>query len=342
MEKNRWNGIVRVFKDCNDLSRNWGEGHYITGAPPLVKLQKKISDRFGEDWSTLVTSQGMTAISTVINFLTKSGDTIALSKDVYPGTFLWLDELEKKGCLKVRKFSPDKPAELQEILKDGDIRLVFTEGIGNSPTMPVADIPKIQKLCTKYLCVLVIDTTSTPFFVPAFDSKTILVGSLTKYECPNDDLMGGWISANPDLIRELGGTMEYRKSAMVPEVAEHYLRTIAGTARRYQGHCDNAKILAGICEKHPAVAQAWYPSMARGGMLHLKLKGGEKAAQFADRLTGDWEIGVSFGSDKWRVVPFIGELAKYVGTEGIVRIASGRVNPRKNIAVFKRALDSLV
>ncbi len=362
-----WEGIVRFFPRCGEMTKSWSKGHYLVGAPAQEKLQLLL-EREVTSRTTITTTRDMTAIESVIMSLVRAGETIACSVDVYPGTRAYLEELKSQGYLsEIRWFDPSDP---EISLNHGQPKLIFVETFGNARQMRTVDISALLAWKEHHLpdSYLVVDTTFTPFFMPPFRQDVVVVCSMTKYFQPGDEQMGGFVAGYGETIEKIRSSRIYQNLAMLPSVAEYFLGQLQrGKAREYyQLHCRNARTLAEICQGHPAVQEVWYPGLQihpqfnlvvrdheglGGGVFYLQLWGGEKAAiQLANELAANygetrWHIAVSFGSADWRIFPFIGEVLRAgAGCEGLVRIASGRIDHEPNIhfEAFKRALDSLV
>ncbi len=357
-----WHGLVCSFGSCEQMQKEWGQGHYVTG-PETQVLEQRLTDRFG--LTTVVTNRGMTAILAAIYAFTKMGSTIACSTHVYPGTLLQLAELQDRG-LNVIWFDPsDLEAFREKVLVSPNLDIVLLETIGNSKEMPVVSPEEfhevIQKSGFSSETKIILDTTFTPgFTVRLSRPNLIILGSLTKYEQPEDEFMGGRISASKEDIAKIRSTRFFANVAMLPEVAAYYNRVIDETDERYEAHTKNALTIASLCESHPAVRSVFYPGLdshpqcklvqsfyrgMAGGVLYIQLKGGNSAAtKLCDRLVADnWTIAVSFGSTDWRLFPFIiKEHVDFIGgCEGVIRIASGREDPQAHICVLKSVLDDL-
>lgn len=357
-----WNGGVRYFDNCSEMATAFssGEGHYFVDHPEVKKLEAALTERYG--MPTIATSHGMTAIMAIVYTLGHS--SVVCSRDVYPGTTLELQELNRIGLDYLKKlawFDPTDPASLKEAIDDTGSKLAIIETIGNSQYMPVADIDELIDVIDDNDCLLVIDSTCTPLWGKLPSGGHLLdVGSLTKFDQPDNEVTGGRISGSQEVIDKICSTRHYRNVAMSPSTARHFNASLHDTAARYDTHCLNATTVAHLCEEHPAVSKTWYPGLeshpgkvlanlyhsSYGGILYVQLVGGERAAiklcnQLADSNERDWKIAASFGSPDWHLLPFIGTLAKYVKGEGVVRIAPGRANCDPNISALKQALDNL-
>ena len=357
-----WSGGVRNFQSCEQLEREFMVAHYFDGAPAQAELERRLSDWLGRP--TVCCSQGMAAVESVILTLTDADSVVACSEDVYPGTRRTLSQLKESKRLKgVVWFDPSDIHQFERMLKRNSISLLFIETIGNAKQMRVADWAKMAALCDGRSIWLVIDSTFTPALKVDLPD-VILVTSMTKYDQDGDDLMGGRISADEAVIRQIRNSRFFQNRRMSGGVAEGYLAEgdPANIEERYFFHSQGALALAEIANNHPAVEAVWYPGLKThpghevvsrlyaaqaGGVLYLQLKGGEEAAcKLSDKLADDsyneWVIAVSFGGFKWRVLPWIGFLRQYCDCDGLLRIASGRAKPDINLGAFKCALDKLV
>jgi methionine-gamma-lyase len=351
-----WKGITRHFESCEDMTEAWDGGHYLVGHPHITELEGKLTARY--NMPTAVTNRGMTAILTTVLAL---GRTVACSNQVYPGTKIQLEEWARDGKIQITWFDPTDIASLHRAINALSPSVVLAETIGNSPHMPVANIDHLLNAITDSQHP-VVDSTLTPLWKPPHHKKLVVVGSLSKYDQPRHDYMGGYISAPAETLQRVRSSRFYGNVAMLPVVAQQYSICLKQTPRKYQQHSRHAKRIAAACNCHDAVQHAWHPGLnshpqheiaaeqlgeSLGGLLYIQLKSGEKAAiQVCDYLASksqrDWTIAASFGSNNWSVLPFIGKFAAYVGQQGIVRIAPGRNNAHLNTAALKKALDSLL
>jgi len=363
-----WNGIVKAYSSCADMAAGWEVGHYVVGHPTVRRLETVMAEMLSLPVAT--TNRGMTAIMAAILALTKAGDTIVCSQAIYPGTRIWLKEMESQERINVVWWNPTDYEELQKFFDSPQRhlapRLIFVETIGNAPSMPVADMARLNCLAQEQGALVVVDTTFTPLWRSPESGNMVVVGSMTKYHGYGDDLMGGYIAARSKVLKRVTATRFYQDVVMLPSVAQAFRDQVGGLYDRYRGHSANAYAAASVMKKHPAVAEVFYPGLparrddsavmqicwrvgAVGAVFFARMKGGEAAAiKLADALAnrGDWELAVSFGSGRWRVFPFVGELAQHVGAQGIVRISAGYDSlgelAAPNLAVLKSALDALL
>ena len=355
------NGIVCEYGSTSEMFANWGE-HYITGSPAAVQLEKKLEETLG--MPSLLTTRGMTAImASIFPFLPAK---VVLSREVYPGTKILLQEWEKASLLSLSFFDPDNLDQLENLLGDplseaNDFAIVFAESIGNSREMKVADVPAILALCKKYGAMLVVDTTFTPFVKFEADSALIVVGSMTKYEQPKDDWTGGRISSTSKNIQTIRDTRMFGNMAMSPDVAGFYLEAIRDARERYELHSRIAMELADACKVLRPIQDVFYPGLdnhagyeivrdgyggVAGGVFYIVFKGGDKAAiafcDFLAQKSEHWKIAVSFGSGDFRVFPVTERHSAFFDyVPGLVRISTGRNDPMGAFTDMLAALNSL-
>lgn len=358
-----WTGITRSFKSSFEAKKHWTEGHYLTGSPPQRELEEQLQKKYSSP--SLVTNCGITAITIAIHALTRPGDTVACSRAIYPGTRALFEELKAEKRLKLSWFNPEEFDCLRTKMREGRIKLVFLETIGNAVYMPVASINTLAIMAECYHCKVVVDSTLTPEWMPPggkYSETILLVGSMTKYEQPNDIWMGGRISGCESDIIRIKSSCAYQRAAMLPQAASYYLKNLAGTEARYRTHSAAALDVANICQEHSAVQVVHYPGLKShpdyyhikndygglaGGLLYLEFTDPERAdKRFCNCLTEgglNWEIAPSFGSKNWRVVPFTDEpLRNFVDRDGVMRIATGRIHREQNLEALQKALELLV
>src|SRR5205085_2343619 len=117
--------------------------------------------------------------------------------------------------------------------------------------------------------------------------------SATKYLGGHSDLVAGAVMGSAELIDRVRRTLNHYGGSLDPHTGFLLARGIKTLALRVRAQNDNATALAGFLAGHPQVAAVNYPGLAShpdhrhaaellsgfGGMLSLRLRGGEAAAQ---------------------------------------------------------------
>ena len=160
---------------------------------------------------------------------------------------------------------------------------------------------------------LVVDNTfASPYLQqPLALGADVVVHSTTKYLGGHSDVVGG---ALVGADAELGEGLAYHQNAMgaVPGAFDSWLvlRGAKTLGVRMDRHCANAAAgRRSCCGEHPAVAHVLYPGLPEhpghevaakqmrdfGGMVSLRLAGGEQAALELCRRTRVFTLGESLG-----------------------------------------------
>jgi cystathionine gamma-synthase/cystathionine gamma-lyase/cystathionine beta-lyase len=143
--------------------------------------------------------------------------------------------------------------------------------------------------------VTVIDNTfaSPVNFKPLTAGFDLCCHSGTKYLGGHSDLVAGAVMGSAELIGRIRHTLNHYGGSLDPHPGFLLSRGIKTLALRVRAQNDNAMALARFLAGHPAVAAVNYPGLPShpdhghaakllsgfGGMLSLRLRGGEAAAE---------------------------------------------------------------
>jgi cystathionine gamma-synthase len=242
----------------------------------------------------LAFASGMAAEDCLLRTVCAPGDRVLIPDDAYGGTYrLFAKVLDRWGV----RHTPVRfaiAAAVQDALEEGPARLVWIETPTN-PLLGIADIAAIADLAHEAGALLVVDNTfASPYLQrPLARGADVVAHSTTKYLGGHSDVVGGaLVVADP----ELGERLAYHHNAIgaVAGPFDAWL-TLRGTrtlAVRMDRHCANAARIAAAFAAHPAVADVLYPGLPAhpghevaakqmrgfGGMVSLRLRGGEEAA----------------------------------------------------------------
>jgi cystathionine beta-lyase/cystathionine gamma-synthase len=212
--------------------------------------------------------------------------------------------------------------------------------------------------------VTVIDNTfATPVnFRPLDAGFDVVFHSATKYLGGHSDLVAGAVMGGAGMIEQVRETLNLFGGSLDPHAGFLLARGIKTLALRVQAQNANALALARFLEDHPAVAAVNYPGLAShpdhahadtllsgfGGMLSLRLRGGEQAAQaLVDAVTLAYAAPSLGGVETLITRP---AATSHAGmspedrdrlgiTADLVRISSGIEGTQDLIGDFDRALD---
>lgn len=277
--------LIRQGKDAGFVYTRWHN-------PTRAALEETFASLEGCERAVSFSS-GMAAISTTLAALTKTGDHVVASPDLYGGTFSVARRFLERIGVDVTFAASHRAADLLAATSR-KTTVVYAESIGN-PTVSVPDLDMLGRECRERGIALVVDNTfASPYLCnPGAFGAQVVVHSTTKYAGGHHDLTGGIacgpagaIAAVRDLSIDLGGTAS-------PFDAWLTLRGLATLALRMERHCANALALACMLESHAKVARVWYPGLRshpdhevasrvlRGfsGMLAFELVGGLDAGR---------------------------------------------------------------
>ncbi|NLM05437.1 MAG: O-acetylhomoserine aminocarboxypropyltransferase/cysteine synthase [Tissierellia bacterium] len=205
------------YDTSEDLARvfSLSEGGYMysrLGNPTVAVLEEKIAALEG-GVKGVATSSGMAAsFFSVIN-ITRAGQNIIATSNVYGGTMtLFTFELKNMG-IEVRFVS--ERASKEEILAscDENTRLIFAESLSN-PSLDVLDFEEFAGAAKEAKIPLIVDNTfPSPFLCRPLDhGANIVVHSTSKYIDGHGSCIGGMIID--------GGNFDWKSSGKFPELTE--------------------------------------------------------------------------------------------------------------------------
>lgn len=246
--------------------------------------------------SALLFSSGMAAAMAIVQSL-QPGDHIVAPKVMYWGLRNWLVKFCKNWGLNLDLFDLADPAALSRTVQPGKTRLIWVETPCN-PTWDVVDIAAAAQVARDAKAKLVVDSTvATPVLTRPIElGADIVMHSATKYLNGHGDVVAGLLAtARNDSfwehiaeVRSHGGAIAGSFEAWL---LQRGMRTLFLRVRQASV---SALAIARHFEAHPKLAAVLYPGLkvhagheiakrqmqgGFGGMLSLRVKGGESAAR---------------------------------------------------------------
>jgi len=236
----------------------------------------------------LAFSSGLSAETTVLLSLLKSGDHVIAFDDLYGGTKRLFNHIFNEYNIRVSFVDATNISEVEEAI-ELRTRLIWIESPSN-PLLKVCDIPSIATVAHQNDLLLVVDNTFlSPYFQKPLDlGADIVIHSSTKYIGGHSDVLGGAVLLNDD---DKYNRIQYRQNAVgavLPPFDSYLtLRGIKTLAVRMEQHQKNALEIAKYLNEHPKVRKVIYPgldshpqytlakeqSSGYGGVLSFELKG---------------------------------------------------------------------
>lgn len=229
----------------------------------------------------LACSAGMSAVATIFQTLVSKGDRVLAARDLYGGTFAYLQKFMGKLGVEV-EFTGLK--EIEASVPAG-VKLVVVETVSN-PLIRVADLARIARNAKKAGAKVVVDNTfATPVLCRPIEwGADVVFHSGTKFLNGHGDATSGLIAGKADVVQAMRKLTILAGGVISPMDAWLTLRGLKTLHLRVERASRNAAVLAKFLSRHAKVAGVNYPKPNKylkpllGPMVSFDLKGGLKAA----------------------------------------------------------------
>jgi cystathionine gamma-synthase len=232
---------------------------------------------------------------------------------MYWGLRSWLQTFARDWGLHVDFADMGDPAALKASLRPGATKLVWIETPAN-PLWTVTDIAAVAEFAHAAGARVAADSTvATPVLAqPLSLGADLVMHSATKYLNGHSDLIAGALvtRADDEPWRRLKALRAQQGNILCSFEAWLLLRGMRTLYPRVKAACANAMTLAERLSGNPHVAEVLYPGLpdfaghavaARqmrggfGGMLSIRVKGGEQAAIATAARVEIWKRATSLG-----------------------------------------------
>jgi cystathionine beta-lyase/cystathionine gamma-synthase len=268
------------------------------GNPTHTVAENAIAELEGAD-AALLFSSGMTAITTTILALLKSGDHIVAQRDIYGGVTKFLTQWLPRFGIEISFVSTTDYDQHARAIRP-NTKLLYLESPTN-PTLRVVDLKKVSAIARQNKLISMIDSTfATPINQrPVEFGIDLVMHSGTKYFGGHGDLICGILVGRQDLMDRVHETRTTLGGVMDPHAAWLLLRGIKSLAVRVQRQNQNALRVAQFLAAHPKVRRVHYPFVeghpqrklameqmsGGGGVLSFEVDGsGQDARRVAESL----------------------------------------------------------
>ena len=257
-------------------------------------------------------ASGMAAATAVFLAL-KPGDHIVAPKVMYWLLRSWLLGFATEWGLKVDLVDMTDLAAVKAATRPGQTKLLWIETPAN-PTWDITDIAAVAQIAHAAGARLAVDSTvATPVFTRPLDlGADVVMHSATKYLNGHSDLIGGALVTRAE--DEAWARMKTLRSQLggVPGTFEAWLllRGMRTLFPRVRTAAASAFAIAEHFRGHPLVLDVLYPGLTNfpgheiaarqmtggyGGMLSIRVKGGEAAAIATAANVKLWKRATSIG-----------------------------------------------
>jgi cystathionine gamma-synthase len=263
-----------------------------SGNPTRSLLAEALAELEGGA-SAVVTSTGMSAITTVLQLL-KPTDLVLAAHDCYGGTHRLLKALSSRGHFQLIQLDLTALGAESEITRRRP-RVVWIETPSN-PLLRITDIRSVAAAAHAVGAVVVADNT---FLSPALQQPIslgadLVVHSTTKYLNGHSDVVGGAIVARDAALgEELAWWANCLGVTGSPFDSYLTLRGVRTLYARVNQHLSNTAAVVEALRAHDAVACVYYPGLEShpghqiakrqqsgfGAMVSFELRGGTDAVE---------------------------------------------------------------
>ncbi len=286
----------------------------IYGRPDnaTVREAEAIIATLEEAAGAMVLGSGMSAATAV--FLSFApGDHVVAPNVMYWGLRNWLLNEATHWGLDIQLVDTDSVDAVRAAIRPGETKLVWLETPSN-PMWGITDIAAIAAIAHAAGALVGVDSTcATPVLTrPLALGADIVMHSATKYLNGHSDVIAGALAtARADAFwARIGRTRATLGQILAPLEAYLLIRGMRTLHLRVAAACSNAMELALRLSNHAAVAEVLYPGLpdhpghavaARqmqggfGGMLSIRLRGGEAAAIATGARVSLWKRATSLG-----------------------------------------------
>ena len=327
--------------------------------PTRLQLEETVSS-LESAVNTVAFTSGMAAITAVFE-LFAPGDRIVCSADLYGGTVLLFDLVEKKKGLILDLVDTTDPEALRAAIQPG-IKGVYIETPSN-PMMNVTDIMLCAELAKSVGAMLIVDNTFlSPYFQnPLALGADISIHSGTKYLGGHNDTIAGFVCVADQETGEKLHKIAYTLGAtLAPFDSWLLLRGIKTLAVRMERAQENALAIANWLKTQPKVKKVYYvglpehpgydvnrkQSRGSGAMLSFTLDSAETALQvlakvqvitFAESLGGPESL-ITLPATQTHADVSAEDREKLGITDSFLRMSVGLENAQDLIADLAQAM----
>jgi cystathionine gamma-synthase len=262
--------------------------------------------------TAMVLGSGMSAATAVFLALSP-GDHVIAPTVMYWSLRNWLMGEAVRWGLKVDLVDMIDLDAVRVLVRPGATKLIWVETPAN-PLWSITDIAAVAKIAHSAHAALAVDSTcATPMLTrPLEHGADIVMHSATKYLNGHSDVMAGALATSNAgaLWERIARNRTTLGQILGPFEAFLLIRGMRTLPLRVQAACESAMELAEQLVGHPAVAEVLYPGLpghpghevARrqmsggfGGMLSIRVRGGEAAAVAAAARVELWKRATSLG-----------------------------------------------
>lgn len=226
--------------------------------PTWRQLESALAELEGATGARVFGS-GMAAISAALRALAMPGSTVVVPADGYYQVRRYAREDLTPGGVTVIEASS---SQIYDAAAEADVVLAETP---INPALDVVDVHRLAAICRSRNARLIVDNTAaTPLGQqPLSLGADAVVASATKALSGHGDLLAGYVAANePELLAAVERHRLLAGAILGGFESWLLLRSMGTAGLRFERQCQNARALAIMLARHPAVRAVRYPGLA--------------------------------------------------------------------------------
>jgi cystathionine beta-lyase/cystathionine gamma-synthase len=332
------------------------------GHPTQYAAEGKLAALEGAEDAVLFSS-GMSAITTSLYALLKTGDHVIITDDAYKRTLDFCKACLPRFGIKCTVVKMGDYGAIERAFT-GKTRIFMSE----SPTNPYLNIMDLKRLMRIFrgtgVTVISDSTFATPYNQrPLEFGVDLVIHSATKYLGGHNDLLAGVVLGKKQLTGPIREYLKITGGVIDPHSSYLLIRGLKTFELRMQRHNASAQAIAEFLEAHPAVRRVYYPGLKShphhevgkaqmrgfGGVVTFEVK---DDIPYVHRMLSKLEIlaiGPSLGGAE-SLITHPASISYYNCTpaerrslgikDGLIRLAVGIEDPSDIIADLDQALGA--
>ncbi len=285
---------------------------YARADNPAFDQAQAVITQLENGADSLLFASGMAAATALFQALAP-GDHVLAPKVMYWSLRNWLLNFATHWGLQVELVDMTDPQAVQAAIRPGKTRLVWIETPAN-PLWTITDIEATAAIAHAAGAVLAVDSTvASPVLTRPLDlGADIVMHAATKYLNGHSDLIAGVLVARENnalwqrirtVRAQLGGTLgSFEAWLLLRGMRTLYLRVRAASvsalqlAQHFSGHALVREVLyPGLATAQGHTVAARQMTGGFGGMLSIRVQGGEAAAVATAARVAVWKRATSLG-----------------------------------------------
>ncbi len=251
--------IDEIKKLADGVAGRFEYGRY--GHPTQLAAEGKLA-AIEEAEAAVLFSTGMSAITTSLFALLKSGDHIIITDDAYKRTLDFCQTCLNRFQIECTVVKMCDYEAMERAIRP-NTRIFFSE----SPTNPYLNIMDLERLVAlfkpKGILIISDSTFATPYNQKPLDyGIDLVIHSATKYLGGHNDLLSGVVLGKKELTAPIREYLKITGGVIDPNSAYLLIRGIKTFELRMQRLNASGQAVAEFLEQHPKVNRVYYPGLA--------------------------------------------------------------------------------